>query len=107
MEYLGIDVEELKEKGAYHTAKEIESQPKMWLLTYDRIKGQKDSLYQFLNKALEDGETCTSDCVVGPCQLGVADCFLNAWDAQRGTLCAGLGHWVCDAATATCDLVAG
>ena len=53
----------------------------------------------------EDGETCTSDCVVGPCQLGVADCFLNAWDAQRGTLCAGLGHWVCDAATATCDRV--
>ncbi len=58
MEYLGIDVEELKEKGAYHTAKEIESQPKMWLLTYDRIKGQKDALNQFLKKALEDSETC-------------------------------------------------
>lgn len=53
----------------------------------------------------EDGETCPSDCVVGPCQLGVADCFLNAWDAPRGTLCAGLGHWVCDEATATCDRV--
>jgi len=58
MEYLGIDIEELKEKGAYHTAKEIESQPRMWQLTYDRIKKEKGSLIQFLKKALDNRDTC-------------------------------------------------
>lgn len=58
MEYLGIALDELKKKGAYHTAKEIESQPKMWRLTYDRIKEEKDTLNIFIKKALKDSETC-------------------------------------------------
>ncbi len=58
MKYLGIDIEELKKKGAYHTAKEIDSQPEMWQLSYDRILAAKDTLNIFLKKAIKDPATC-------------------------------------------------
>lgn len=58
MEYLGIDVSDLKNHGAYHTASEIVSQPEMWMKTYGRMMEEKDPLSQFLKKALEDQNAC-------------------------------------------------
>lgn len=58
MGYLGIGLNELKRKGAFYTAKEIESQPKMWLETYERVREEKDQLSQFLNKALGKQDGC-------------------------------------------------
>jgi tagatose-6-phosphate ketose/aldose isomerase len=52
MKYLNIDTKDLKLKGAYHTAKEISSQPEMWLKTYKRVRREKDQIKEFLGKAL-------------------------------------------------------
>ncbi|MFH0757492.1 MAG: SIS domain-containing protein [Bacteroidota bacterium] len=57
MDYLGIDIADLKEKGGFHTAKEIVSQPEMWLKTYERVRKEKEQLLQFLGKALEKENT--------------------------------------------------
>lgn len=57
MDYLGIDVRDLEESGGFHTAKEIVSQPEMWLKTYERLKKEKEQLLLFLEKALENEDT--------------------------------------------------
>jgi tagatose-6-phosphate ketose/aldose isomerase len=58
MEYLGIDRAELEELGGFHTAKEIVSQPDMWLETYKRVRKEKDQLLKFLEKALGEENAC-------------------------------------------------
>ena len=58
MKYLGIEVDELKSSGGYHTAKEIASQPEMWLKTYERVLEEKNELSRFMSKALDEGGAC-------------------------------------------------
>lgn len=59
MGYLGIGITELEERGGFHTAKEIASQPEMWLKTYERVEEEKEQLSQFMEKALRNENTCT------------------------------------------------
>ena len=58
MKYLNIDTKDLELKGAYNTAKEISSQPEMWLKTYERVREEKDQLKQFLDGVLEQDNPC-------------------------------------------------
>ncbi len=58
MDYLGIDIAELEERGGFHTAKEIVSQPGMWLKTYERVRKEKEQLLQFMGKALGEKDAC-------------------------------------------------
>jgi transposase-like protein len=44
MKYLNIDTKDLELKGGYYTAKEISSQPEMWLQTYERVKEEKEEI---------------------------------------------------------------
>jgi tagatose-6-phosphate ketose/aldose isomerase len=50
MEYLNIQVEDLAEKGALHTAMEIASQPNVWEKTYKRFLEEKEPILQFVQK---------------------------------------------------------
>jgi tagatose-6-phosphate ketose/aldose isomerase len=52
MEYLNCDVEYLKSNGGIFTAKEISSQPDLWLETYTKIIKEKTAISGFLNKVL-------------------------------------------------------
>lgn len=50
-DYLGINLSELKEKGAIHTAEEISGQPVLWLDTWSRVAEHRFQLEAFLDKA--------------------------------------------------------
>ena len=50
-DYLGFNLAELKEQGAFHTAKEISGQPKLWLETWNRVAQQRFHLETFLDEA--------------------------------------------------------
>lgn len=58
MKYLNIDTKDLELKGGYYTAKEISSQPEMWLQTYERVKEEKEEIQQFLGKIIEKQNPC-------------------------------------------------
>ena len=58
MNYLGIEVDELKSIGGFDTAKEIASQPEMWLKTYERVLEEKTELSRFMAKAIDEGGAC-------------------------------------------------
>lgn len=58
MKYLGIEADELKSLGGFDTAKEIASQPEMWLKTYKRVLEEKNELSRFMTKALDEGGAC-------------------------------------------------
>jgi len=47
--YLGIGKEELKALNAFHTAKEIDSQPVLWIKTLKLLTERKEALESFLN----------------------------------------------------------
>lgn len=47
--YLGIGKEELKALNAFHTAKEIDSQPVLWMKTLELLTERKEALESFLN----------------------------------------------------------
>ena len=47
--YLGIEKEELKALNAFHTAKEIDSQPVLWMKTLELLTERKEALESFLN----------------------------------------------------------
>ncbi len=47
--YLGIGKEELKALNAFHTAKEIDSQPVLWIKTLELLTERKEALESFLN----------------------------------------------------------
>lgn len=53
MRYLGIDVQELNDRGAIHTAKEISQQPEIWQKVWDQIKEESTSIKSFLNSHKE------------------------------------------------------
>jgi tagatose-6-phosphate ketose/aldose isomerase len=58
MKYLNIDTKDLELKGGYYTAKEISSQPEMWLQTYRRVNEEKEEIQQFLGKIIEKQNPC-------------------------------------------------
>jgi tagatose-6-phosphate ketose/aldose isomerase len=47
MKYLGFGLDELTQKGAIHTAREISQQPVLWKKIYDQVLNQKDALRDF------------------------------------------------------------
>src|SRR5687767_8912391 len=54
MKYLGYGMEELTQKGAIHTAREISQQPALWKKIYQQIGTQKKNLVNFF----ETGNQC-------------------------------------------------
>jgi len=58
MKYLDIDTKDLKLNGGYYTAKEISSQPDMWLRTYERVKEEKDQIKEFIGKIVNKKHPC-------------------------------------------------
>ncbi len=58
MKYLNIPTRELERNGGYNTAKEISSQPEMWLKTYEKVRDEKDPLSKFMEKALRKNNPC-------------------------------------------------
>jgi len=58
MKYLNIDTEILELNGGYYTAKEISSQPKMWLKTFERVKEERDQIREFLGNIVDKVNPC-------------------------------------------------
>ncbi|VAW23006.1 Galactosamine-6-phosphate isomerase AgaS [hydrothermal vent metagenome] len=54
MSYLKYEIEELKLNGGLHTAKEISSQPEMWVETYNRLFKEKDQIAKFTGDFLQN-----------------------------------------------------
>ncbi len=48
MQYLGLEIENLKSLGAIDTAREISQQPEIWLKIWDLIKNQQKALNSFI-----------------------------------------------------------
>ena len=48
MQYLGLEIENLKSLGAIDTAREISQQPEIWLKIWDLIKNQQKALSSFI-----------------------------------------------------------
>jgi tagatose-6-phosphate ketose/aldose isomerase len=58
MKYLGVDTKDLELNGGYYTAKEISSQPEMWLKTFERILEEKDHIKEFIANILDKVNPC-------------------------------------------------
>jgi len=56
MQYLNVDIEELKRKGGFFTASEISGQPELWKKTASLIRDKQDEIGHFLNDALSDAK---------------------------------------------------
>ncbi len=52
----GMDADELKSLGAFHTATEINQQPLLWSRIYDLVTERKDDLSAFIDKALHHSD---------------------------------------------------
>src|SRR5687768_957710 len=55
MKYLGYGIEELTQKGAIHTAREISQQPALWKKIYQQIGEQRNDLIRFLESTKSVG----------------------------------------------------
>jgi len=53
MKYLDIETKDLELNGGYYTAKEISSQPDMWLKTYERVKEEKEEIKKFIGNIID------------------------------------------------------
>lgn len=53
MKYLDIETKDLELNGGYYTAKEISSQPDMWLKTYERVKEEKEGIKEFIGNIID------------------------------------------------------
>ena len=58
MKYLDIESKDLKSQGGYYTAKEISSQPEMWLKTFERVIEERDRISKFLAKLVNKSNPC-------------------------------------------------
>jgi len=58
MKYLDVDTKDLELNGGYYTAKEICSQPEMWLKTFERVREEKDQIKEFLGNILDEVYPC-------------------------------------------------
>ena len=56
MQYLNVDIEELKEKGGFFTASEISGQPALWKKTTSLIRDKRKEIKHFLNDALSNAK---------------------------------------------------
>ena len=54
--YLGIDISKLKEKKAYHTAKEISQQPNVWIESIKNMSEKSKEIKEFKDKFLQGQE---------------------------------------------------
>ena len=54
MNYLGLNLQTLTEKGALHTAREITQQPELWLKVLEGVHQNKFSIDSFFKKALSN-----------------------------------------------------
>lgn len=50
MKYLNYQIEDLKSRGGFNTAKEICSQPELWEKTYLKLVEEQDRIVEFLDK---------------------------------------------------------
>jgi tagatose-6-phosphate ketose/aldose isomerase len=53
MNYLNLQQDELENKKAVHTAREIENQPELWMKTYQSFLAQKGKILSFIEKFRE------------------------------------------------------
>ena len=58
MKYLNIDTKDLELRGGYYTAKEISSQPDMWLKTFERVSEEKEQIKEFLGNIIDKKNPC-------------------------------------------------
>ena len=58
MKYLNIDTKDLELNGGYYTAKEISSQPEMWLKTFERVREEQDQIREFLGNIVDKVNPC-------------------------------------------------
>jgi tagatose-6-phosphate ketose/aldose isomerase len=58
MKFLDIETKDLKFNGGYYTAKEISSQPEMWLKTFGRVLEEKDQIKAFLATFVDKTNPC-------------------------------------------------
>ncbi len=63
MNYLNCDQKDLEEQGAIYTAKEISSQPELWVETYTKLRDQKDQIARFIGRVL--AENCPNIILTG------------------------------------------
>jgi tagatose-6-phosphate ketose/aldose isomerase len=54
--YLGMYEEDLKQKGALFTAREIANQPALWLKTYEMVYSNKNNIRNFCNTCFQQDE---------------------------------------------------
>ncbi len=53
MNYLNCDRKELELNGGIHTAREISSQPGLWIETYTKLLSEKNQISEFIHKVLD------------------------------------------------------
>ena len=53
MTYFGMNLEELTNLSAVHTAREINQQPDTWIKTINQVKEMKDELKSFVDQVLK------------------------------------------------------
>jgi len=58
MKYLNIDTKDLEVNGGYYTAKEISSQPEMWVKTFEKVRKEKDQIKEFIEKVVDKTNPC-------------------------------------------------
>lgn len=56
MNYLKCETKYLTSRGGYHTAKEIQSQPGLWMETYSKLVREQEAISAFVNNVL--GKEC-------------------------------------------------
>ncbi len=56
MNYLKCETKYLSSRGGYHTAKEIQSQPGLWMETYSKLVREQEAISAFVNNVL--GKDC-------------------------------------------------
>lgn len=58
MKYLNIATKDLELNGGYYTAKEISSQPDMWMKTYKRVRAEKEQIKEFIGNIVDKKNPC-------------------------------------------------
>jgi len=84
MEYLNCKTEFLNSRGGFNTAKEIQSQPRLWMETYTKLVREQDSISAFLNNVLE--KDCPYVILTGAgTSAFIGEALLGPYQKQWGT----------------------
>jgi len=86
MEYLSFPVEELKEKGGYHTAMEISNQPDLWMKTYLKIVEEKQQISEFLDKVWANDYPCIIFTGAGTSAF-IGEALVGVYQKELGVSC--------------------